>query len=114
MAKAWLLAAVILLSGCSSHGTTPPEKDAKGSFALREVASGFDRPVDLVSARDGTDVLYVVEQAGKVWALSNGVKAAAPLLDLTAKVRSGGEQGLLSVAFAPDHATSGVLYASYT
>jgi hypothetical protein len=52
--------------------------------------------------RRGDDRLYVVEQAGTVRLVADGAVARRPFLDLTDRVRSGGELGLLSVAFTPD------------
>ena len=64
--------------------------------------------------RDGSH-LAVVERAGTVQQLTDGVKQATPLLDITGRVSCcSGERGLLSVAFAPDYAASGLLYAYYT
>ena len=58
--------------------------------------------------------LFVVEKAGRVQVLVGGVRAAAPFLDLDASVDDTGERGLLSIAFAPDYATSGLFYVFYT
>ena len=58
--------------------------------------------------------LFVVEKAGRVQVLVAGVRAAAPFLDLDASVDDTGERGLLSIAFAPDYATSGLFYVFYT
>jgi hypothetical protein len=58
--------------------------------------------------------VFVVEQAGRIMQVVDGVKQGAPFLDITGDVKSGGEQGLLSMAFAPDYATSGRYYVYYT
>ena len=58
--------------------------------------------------------LFVVEKAGRVQVLVDGVRAAAPFLDIDASVDDTGERGLLSIAFAPDYATSGLFYVFYT
>lgn len=58
--------------------------------------------------------LYVVEQAGVIRAVVNGRLRAAPFLDIRSLVRSGGEQGLLSVAFHPDYARTRRFYVNYT
>ena len=55
----------------------------------------------------------MVEQGGTIAGASTG-GAASTFLDITRKVGSGGERGLLSMAFAPDYATSGLFYVYYT
>ncbi len=102
----------LLLAGCARTGpvaTVTPPTAAPAAFALREVASGFEEPLLLVSAHDGTGTLYVVEQTGRVWTLDHRL-----FLNLSGKTAPGGERGLLGLAFAPDFAASGVVYASYT
>jgi glucose/arabinose dehydrogenase len=83
---------------------SPAQVGSSEPLRLAEAASGFESPVAL--ARRGGR-LYVVEQAGRVVEL----RSRAVLLDLRARVRSGGEQGLLSVAFHPRRAR---LVAHYT
>ncbi len=58
--------------------------------------------------------LFVVEQEGLIRVVKNGVTLPTAFLDLTGPVLSGGERGLLSMAFAPDYATSGRFYVYYT
>ena len=58
--------------------------------------------------------LYVVEQAGVIRVVVNGRLRATPFLDIRSLVRSGGEQGLLSVAFHPDYARTRRFYVNYT
>ena len=58
--------------------------------------------------------LYVVEQTGRIRVVRDGEVLPKPFLDLSSQVSCCGEQGLLSVAFAPDYANSGLLYVDYT
>jgi glucose/arabinose dehydrogenase len=58
--------------------------------------------------------LFIVEQPGRVRIVKGGVLLARPFLDITPKVSSGGERGLLSVAFHPGYATNGYFYVDYT
>jgi glucose/arabinose dehydrogenase len=55
-----------------------------------------------------------VQQAGRVLLFTNGVQQERPFLDLRSVVRAEGEGGLLSLAFAPDYAGSGLFYAFFT
>jgi glucose/arabinose dehydrogenase len=75
----------------------------------------FQQPVYLTSSPGDPHRLFVVERQGRVRVLLDGRKLAAPFLDISGKVGSGGEeQGLLSIAFAPDYPRSGLLYIYYT
>jgi glucose/arabinose dehydrogenase len=75
----------------------------------------FQQPVYLTSSPGDPHRLFVVERQGRVRVLLDGRKLAAPFLDISGKVGSGGEeQGLLSIAFAPDYPRSGLFYVYYT
>jgi glucose/arabinose dehydrogenase len=115
--------AIALLAGCGDGddpaGTTTAEpsatetapEDGTGKPRLKKIGD-FDQPV-FVAQPAGSQDLYVVEQGGTVQRLApDGQPALA--LDISADVTSGGEQGLLSIAFAPDVRASRLLYAYYT
>ncbi|MDX6275844.1 MAG: hypothetical protein QOJ92_3054 [Frankiales bacterium] len=67
-----------------------------------------------MTAPPGDPRLFVVEKGGKVLVRVGGKLAHSPYLDLSGQVSDGGEQGLLSIAFSPDYATDGRVYADYT
>ena len=75
---------------------------------------GFSQPVAFVQDPSQPNVQVVVQQGGRVRVVQNGVLLAQDYLDLTSQVVSGGEQGLLGLAFAPDYATSGRVYVNFT
>ncbi len=89
-----------------------------GSLLSQEVdialfASGFDNPVDIQNA--GDDRLFVVEQDGRIKILnSDGSTNANNFLDINSIVSSGGERGLLGLAFHPDYASNGYFFVNYT
>lgn len=72
----------------------------------------YSSPLYVTSDPDDPDRLFVVERDGKIQLTTPS--GTSTYLDITDLVRSGGEQGLLSVAFPPDHADSGLLYVFYT
>jgi len=74
----------------------------------------FSAPVYATSAPGDPAKLYVVEQAGRIMVLQNGTTRATPFLDIRSAVKSGGEQGLLSVAFDPAYAANHFFYIDYT
>jgi glucose/arabinose dehydrogenase len=70
--------------------------------------------VDINHAGDGSGRLFLVEQPGVIVIHAGGQDQAQPFLDITERVQYGGERGLLSMAFAPDYAQSGLFYLWYT
>jgi glucose/arabinose dehydrogenase len=96
-------------------GTAETSSDAapERGIDVETVAEGFERPV-LVTAPPGDQRLFVVEQVGRVWALTDGRRADRPFLDLTDEVRARGEQGLLGLAFEPGFARTGRFIVNYT
>ena len=76
----------------------------------------FTRPVVFTHAGDGTNRVFVVEQAGRIKVLANDstTSSVTTFLDITAKVDdSSNEEGLLGLAFHPDYANNGYFYVNY-
>ena len=76
----------------------------------------FNDPLDLQNSGDGTNRIFVVERAGriKVFPNSSSVTSLKTYLDITDRVASGGEMGLLGLAFHPDYENNGYFYVNYT
>jgi glucose/arabinose dehydrogenase len=77
------------------------------------------RPVHVSGAGDGSGRLFIVEQhTGRIRIFRDGALVATPFLDIGSLVSTGGEQGLLSVAFPPSFATDALtekhFYVDYT
>jgi len=70
--------------------------------------------VQVTNARDGSGNLYVVEQGGRIRLVKKGTLQAASFLDVSGRVLSGGEQGLLGLVFPPGYATKRYFYVNYT
>ena len=85
------------------------------TFGLRaqQVVEGLTNPVHLTAPK-GDPRLFVFEQPGRIRIVKGGALLATPFLDITARVVSGGERGLLSMAFDPAYATNGRFYVYYT
>ena len=83
------------------------------TLRLQQVAERFQSPVYVV-APPGDRRLFVVEQAGRIRVVKNGVVSPKAFLDITSRVRSGGEQGLLSMAFHPNYRSNGYFYVDFT
>ena len=107
----------LLVAACSSGGgsTVPAAPQPFPTIALRPYASGLSEPVSLAHAGDGSGRLFVAERRGTIRIVQGGSVVAVPFLDLTPLVQStGGEQGLLGLAFAPNFSSSRHFFVHYT
>jgi glucose/arabinose dehydrogenase len=85
--------------------------ESGGTLTKTSIGS-FTQPVALAAAPGATDELFIAEKAGRLvrWTPSG----TSEVIDIRSIVADSGEQGLLSVAVAPDYATSGRLFIFYT
>src|SRR3990170_8509346 len=90
----------------SASGVT----DAAAQLRTRVHASGFTQPIAMVQDPADAAVQFVVEQAGRIRVVRDGTVQPADFLDIRSSVRSGGERGLLGLAFPPDAALTGRFY----
>jgi glucose/arabinose dehydrogenase len=121
-----LAACLILLGGCGSSdehetGATtttdagqgkPDVGDGEGGIELTEIGS-FDAPLYVTQPEDSGSDIYVVEQGGEILRVGPG-GSSETFLDISDETVAAGEQGVLSMAFAPDYARSGLFYVDYT
>jgi glucose/arabinose dehydrogenase len=84
------------------------------ALRLTPVATNLTAPLFATAAPGDAGRLYVVEQGGTIRILENGTVLAPAFLDVSALITSGGEQGLLGLAFHPDYATNGRFFVYYT
>ena len=107
-----------LLGASAAHAAAPcvepPAEAGFPSVLLQEVARGLRDPVHIAVAPDGSGRLYVVEQAGVVRVVERGQVRPEPFLDIRGQVESGGEKGLLSIAFHPRYRDNGLFFVDYT
>jgi glucose/arabinose dehydrogenase len=124
-----LLAAGALLGACGSGddgraaspaatanttSETPAATAQSRKVGLKRIGR-FNSPVYVTAPPGDRRRLFVVERAGRVRVLVGGRLRAQPFLDIRGQVTtSGSEQGLLSIAFAPDYKTSGRFYVYFT
>jgi len=102
------MACVVTLSFVSAPGA-----HGQGISSLR-VATGLNKPIWCGSPPGDMQRLFIAEQDGRIQILANGSVLATPFLDISTKVASGGERGLLGVAFHPDYASNGYFFVHYT
>ncbi len=102
----------MLMCAIALRADTP--KFARAEVIKAVVAGdGFEQPLFLCSA-PGDARLFVVEQPGRIRWIEGGRPSKEVFLDLTDRVKAGGERGLLGLAFHPAYASNGLLYVNYT
>jgi hypothetical protein len=105
MRSARVLAFVLSL-GCA--------RVAQSQVEVETFVSGLDQPVCVTHPRDGSNRLFIAEQPGAIRVLQPGTRTPQPFLDIRSKVLSGGEQGLLGLAFHPAFRDNGRFFVNYT
>jgi glucose/arabinose dehydrogenase len=117
-----------LLPGCGQDGSpetpsTPPPTASCGAGApvagtpaltTQQVARGLGDPVDLQAAPGDRSRVFVVEQAGRIRIIRDGALQGGAFLDIVSRVGSGGERGLLGLAFHPRYAENRRFFVNYT
>lgn len=95
--------------------TSIPAFDPHGiKIRLVKVAGGLKAPVGIADPEDGSGRLFVIEQAGRIRIIRDGKLVTAPFLDIRRRIASGGERGLLGLAFHPDFPNDPRLFVDYT
>ncbi|HOY12740.1 MAG TPA: PQQ-dependent sugar dehydrogenase [Saprospiraceae bacterium] len=84
------------------------------TLGKQSYVTGFSSPVDIANAGDGSNRLFIVEKTGRIKIiLPNKTVLSTPFLNISHKINSGGERGLLGLAFHPDFENNGFLYVNY-
>src|SRR5262249_54017854 len=98
-ALAWLFA-LSILGGFTATGIHPAQAQTSWpAIALATPISGFSQPVHVTHAGDGSGRIFVVELAGRVFIVKNGIRQSTPFLDIASHV----SDGMLSIAFPPGY-----------
>lgn len=105
----------LVLKNPPSTPNTPVVTPTKPVIRPSLVTTGFSSPTGIVASSDATDKrLFIIEQAGTIRAFSpDGPNESTLFLDIQTKVLSGGEMGLLGLAFHPDFAQNGYFFVNY-
>jgi glucose/arabinose dehydrogenase len=122
------LAASLSIAACSGSSYNPPApltcvvgsdpglpaNAVSTDFKLQAVAgaNGLPSPMD-VQAPANDSRLFVAEREGRICIVQNGVLLTTPFLDISARVTTVGEGGLISFAFDPDYATNGFVFVHF-
>lgn len=97
-------------SSCGSEANLPHGTGAR----LAEIVSGLNFPLYLSAPPGDLARLFIVEKGGVIRIVKNGALLPAPFLDISTRVSTGSEQGLLGLAFDPSYASTGRFVVHYT
>src|SRR5436853_3200844 len=113
-----LLLAVSAIGFAPAAPTTEAQRDkiinAPTAIQLQTILSGLSGPVFVTHAHDGTNRLFIIEQVGRIRVAQPGASSTTVFLDISNRVLSGNEQGLLGLAFHPQYAINGRFFVYYT
>jgi glucose/arabinose dehydrogenase len=136
-----LIVAIALVAGCSPVSITPspsaessttpspstipsptplassessPSPSIGTTLNLNAVVEGLHSPLDIADAPDGSDRLFIAQQTGQIRIVDHGTLLPSPYLDIAKEITSGGERGLLGIAFHPDFANDPRVFVDYT
>lgn len=104
---------IVLLTAAAFFDSTAQSTAALTTIRLEKIGEDFHSPVYITSP-PGDSRLFVVEQAGRIRVMKNSRTLPMPFLDIASSVSSGGERGMLSMAFHPDYRTNGWFFVNYT
>ena len=102
-------------SGMTANDPSPPPP-ASIAVKLQPITTGLSAPVFMTAPPGDNNRLFIVEQGGKIKIIDVPTQSPlpTPFLDLSAAIMSGGEQGLLGMAFDPGYTSNGGFYVYYT
>jgi glucose/arabinose dehydrogenase len=89
-------------------------RTATTAIQLQPVLSGLSSPVFVTNAHDASNRLFIVEQGGVIKVLHSGSTIPTTFMNIASRVLSGGERGLLGLAFHPQYSTNGRFFVNYT
>ncbi len=101
---------VLFFGTLVSAQTTP----APYTLRLQPYLSGLTSPLFLTNAKDGTKRKFVVQQGGIIKVIQPGSNTPVEFLNISSKISTGSERGLLGLAFHPQFAANGYFFVDYT
>jgi len=84
------------------------------AVTLEPVVGGLALPLAIANAGDGSRRIFVAEQGGRIEIIRDGRIVATPFLDIGAEITTGGERGLLGLAFHPGYPADPRVFVDYT
>ncbi len=109
--------ALLLGTGCGGKNSTsiisPSMPPPSTTVGLGSLVSGLNSPLGLEQPNDGSNRLFVVEQGGTIRIIQSGAVLPQPFLDISGKITTGGEMGLVGLTFHPSFPQNRKFYVNY-
>ena len=104
------------LTGCSSNGPDQGSMPPSESLRLQSITTSLSSPLFMTAPVTDRTRLFIVEQGGliRIFNVASGSLLTAPFLSISGIISSGGERGLLGMAFDPQYDTNRQFYIFYT
>jgi glucose/arabinose dehydrogenase len=102
---------ILLIAGLASSSLAAT---AEAQLRGDTIVTGLAQPLGFVQDPTDSAVQYVVQQGGRIRVVRSGELQVTDFLDLSLAISTGGERGLLGLAFAPDYATSRRFFVNFT
>ena len=114
-----VFAFVVYVAGVQSSAAIPGRRQhqtpvSTPSPTMQFLLTGLSSPVYVTNAHDGSNRLFILEQAGRIKVVQPGSKTPTVFLDIISRVLSGGERGLLGLAFHPQYSSNRRFFVYYT
>jgi glucose/arabinose dehydrogenase len=103
-----------ILITTAAHRIEPVRAQTSADITLETIVTGLDSPLYVTHSRDQSGRLFIVEQPGRIKVLHSGSTSPSVFLDIVGKVLSGGERGLLGLAFHPQFESNRRFFVNYT
>ena len=91
-----------------------PARSAHAQLRGQTYVGGLQAPVAFVQDPTDRSVQFVVQQGGRIRVIRNGSILPVDFLNVTTSIASGGERGLLGLAFAPNYGATGRFFINFT
>lgn len=103
-----------LFAACGEEGDTQDTTPSSTALKLQPISSNLSAPVFLTAPRGDVNRLFVVEQGGTIKVLDRPTGSQLSTFLTLTGITSGGERGLLGLAFDPNYSANGRFYVHYT
>jgi glucose/arabinose dehydrogenase len=104
------------LIGCSDNGSNQDSSPQSNSLRLQPISTSLSSPVFMTAPPNDSTRLFIVQQGGliRVFDVVGGSLLTDPFLNVSSLLSTGGERGLLGMAFDPQYAANRQFYIFYT
>ena len=116
--RLWMAGLVLIscMTGCADNGSNQGSSPQSNSLRLQTISTNLSSPVFMTAPPNDSTRLFIVQQGGliRVFDVVGGSLLTDPFLNVSSLLSTGGERGLLGMAFDPLYAANRQFYIFYT